>query len=67
VLLGVHLRKPGVYALNPAGRAVQAGDVAQALAWSRQAVGVTAVALTLAWLMVAVVGVVGVMLGGPHA
>ncbi|MBM3387512.1 MAG: cobalamin biosynthesis protein CobD [Betaproteobacteria bacterium] len=29
--LGIHLGKPGVYALNPAGRAPLAGDTAQAL------------------------------------
>ncbi len=48
LLLGVCLRKPGVYALHAQGRAVTQADVQQALAWSRRAVGMTLWGLALA-------------------
>ena len=38
LLLGVHLHKPGVYALNAAGRRPDAAHTRQALAWARRAV-----------------------------
>ena len=38
LLLGVHLHKPGVYALNAAGRCPDAAHTRQALAWARRAV-----------------------------
>lgn len=38
LLLGVHLHKPGVYALNAAGRRPDAAHTRQALVWARRAV-----------------------------
>ena len=38
LLLGVHLHKPGVYALNATGRRPDAAHTRQALAWARRAV-----------------------------
>ncbi len=52
LLLGVQLRKPGVYTLNPAGQAPVARDTRQALAWAGRAVlwaaGICALALAVA-------------------
>lgn len=48
LLLGVRLRKPGVYALHAAGRAPQAADTARALALAGRAVVGGAVVATLA-------------------
>ena len=50
LVLDVGLRKPGVYVLNPSGRAAQAADTAAAVRYASFAV--------LAWLLV------GVLLGG---
>ena len=48
LLLGVRLRKPGVYTLNPAGQAAEAAHTVLALRWSQRAVwgaaAITAVA-----------------------
>lgn len=38
LLLGVHLRKPGAYALNAGGRPPEAAQTRQALDWARRAV-----------------------------
>jgi adenosylcobinamide-phosphate synthase len=48
LLLGVCLRKPGVYTLHGAGRAAGSADVQQALAWSGRGVGIALAGLGLA-------------------
>jgi adenosylcobinamide-phosphate synthase len=52
LLLGVCLRKPGVYTLHARGRAATPADVQQALAWSRRAVGVAVLGLGLALCLI---------------
>lgn len=54
LLLGVRLRKPGVYTLNPAGQAAEAAHTTLALRWSQRAVWGAAAA---AALLIASVGV----------
>ena len=53
LLLGVRLRKPGAYTLNPAGHAAQAAHTALALRWSQRAV----------WCAAAITAVVGSLIG----
>ncbi|MCJ0762943.1 adenosylcobinamide-phosphate synthase CbiB [Variovorax terrae] len=54
--LGVCLRKPGVYALNAAGRAPQAADTAQALIYASKAVYVQVLWSFLAIVLIAMEG-----------
>ena len=53
--LGVALRKPGVYVLNPRGRAVEASDTAQAIIYASKAL--------LAQVFVALVAIILIVLG----
>ena len=46
--LGVRLAKPGVYALNAAGREASAGDTALAAAWASRVVVLSAICATVA-------------------
>ncbi|WP_326537134.1 adenosylcobinamide-phosphate synthase CbiB [Pseudorhodoferax sp.] len=50
--LGVRLRKPGVYALNAAGRAPEAADLARALRLAGRAVAAAGVLASVALLLV---------------
>lgn len=53
LLLGVRLRKPGVYTLNPAGQAAEPAHTVLALRWSQRAV----------WGAAAITAVVGASIG----
>ena len=53
--LGVALRKPGVYVLNPRGRAVEASDTAQAIIYASKAL--------LAHVFIALVAIILIVLG----
>lgn len=53
--LGVHLSKPGVYQLNPQGRAPQATDVQRAVGLASKVVGVQVLLALLAIVFMAVI------------
>ena len=60
LLLGVRLRKPGVYTLNPAGAAAEAAHTALALRWSHRAVWGAAAASALVSVLVSALASVSV-------
>jgi adenosylcobinamide-phosphate synthase len=53
--LGVALRKPGVYVLNPQGRAVEASDTTQAIIYASKAL-MAQVCIALVAIVLIVVG-----------
>lgn len=63
LLLGVRLRKPGVYALHALGREARAVDTAQALQWADQAVRQWLWVLTVLLLLAAALSPLGVERG----